>query len=158
MPMSDIEESPVQRFNASSITGDVLPVTAFKLDDVAFIVKESDHFPKFGRTITIPAHALLIKDGSNIAGAEGRLDSPRATVYVYQGQQRSISPSSQSLSTALNTIAGMGITPIPHNHIRISDMRSRGFVDGSGNVAFKVIHVSHGYGFLNMMYKLDPCH
>jgi hypothetical protein len=36
-------------------------------------------------------------------------------------------------------------------------MRAKGFVDASGNVAFKVVHVAHGYGHLNMVYTVQPC-
>lgn len=157
MPKSDVEQSPVQKFNASSIAGDLLPVTDFALDDVAFIVKESDQFQREGRTITIPDHALIIKDGLNPAGASGRIDSAQNTVYIYKGQRRTITSQKQNLADALNNIASMGISPIPHNQIKISQMREKGFIDANGDVAFKVVHVAHGHGFLRMKYTLQPC-
>ena len=156
-PVSDVEQSSVVRFHVSNIVGDLLPVSAFGLDDVAFIVKETDQFSKIGRTITIPDHALIIKDGNNAAGASGRIDSARNTTYIYKGQQRVISSQKQDLATALNTIGSMGIQPINHNQIKISEMREKGFIDANGIVAFKVVHVAHGHGYLNMTYTLQPC-
>jgi len=156
-PVSDVEESRVIRFNVSNIVGDLLPVSAFGLDDVAFIVKETDQFVKNGRTITIPDHALVIKDGNNVNGASGHIDSARNTTYIYKSQQRVISSQRQDLATALNNIASMGISPINHNQIKISEMREKGFIDASGDVAFKVIHVAHGHGYLSMTYTLQPC-
>lgn len=157
MPQSDVAWSPVQKFNVSEIAGDILPVTSFGLDDVAFIVKEADQFPANGRNIEIPEHALIIKDGNNAEGASGRIDAKGSTVYRYKGQQVTIGTNSQSLASALNQISGMGIQPINHNQIKISDMRAKGFVDASGNVAFKVVHVAHGFGHLNMVYTVQPC-
>jgi hypothetical protein len=157
MPQSDVAWSAVQRFNVSEIAGDTLPVTSFGLDDVAFIVKEADQFSANGRNIEIPEHALIIKDGNNAAGASGQIDAKGSTVYRYKGQQVTIGTSSQTLASALNKISGMGIQPINHNQIKISDMRAKGFVDASGNVAFKVVHVAHGYGHLNMVYTVQPC-
>lgn len=158
MPKIDIEESPVMRFNVAAIVGDVLPVSDFALDDVAFIVKETDQFPvKTTRTISIPDHALMIKDGNNPRGANGMIDSSRDTVYMFKGQSRTITRNKQDLATALNNISGMGISPINHNQIKISEMRDKGFVDGNGDVAFKVIHVSHGHGYIRMKYTLQPC-
>jgi hypothetical protein len=154
---ADVKESPVQRFHVSSISGDVLPVTEFSLDDVAFIVKETDQFAAIGRTINIPDHALIIKDGNNVHGASGAIDSEGLTSYNYRGQQVKINSASRDLAAALNTISAMGITPINHNEIKISDMREKGFIDAAGNVAFKVVHVAHGAGFINMKYTLQPC-
>jgi hypothetical protein len=157
MPQSDVAWSEVQKFNVSEIAGDILPVTAFGLDDVAFIVKETDQFAANGRNIEIPEHALIIKDGNNAAGASGRIDAKGNTVYRFKGQQVTIGTNSQSLASALNQISAMGIQPINHNQIKISEMRAKGFVDASGNVAFKVVHVAHGYGHLNMVYTVQPC-
>ena len=157
MPQSDVAWSAVQKFNVSEIAGDILPVTSFGLDDVAFIVKEADQFPANGRNIEIPEHALIIKDGNNAAGASGKIDAKGSTVYRYKGQQVTIGTNSQNLASALNQISAMGIQPINHNQIKISDMRAKGFVDASGNVAFKVVHVAHGFGHLNMVYTVQPC-
>lgn len=157
MPKSDVETSVLQRFNTADIAGDILPVTAFALDDVAFIVKESDNFPKNGRTITIPPHALIIKDGRLANGASGKIDSAGNTIYRYKDKSVTITSQKQNLADALNKIASMGITPINHNQIRISDLRARGFVDAGGNVTFKVVHVAHGHGFISMKYTLNPC-
>jgi hypothetical protein len=157
MPQSDVAWSAVQKFNVSEIAGDILPVKSFGLDDVAFIVKEADQFAANGRNIEIPEHALIIKDGNNVEGASGRIDAQGSTVYRYKGQQVTIGTNSQSLASALNQISAMGIQPINHNQIKISDMRAKGFVDASGNVAFKVVHVAHGFGHLKMIYTLQPC-
>jgi hypothetical protein len=157
MPQSDVSWSPVQRFHVSEVSGNILPVTNFGLDDVAFIVKETDKFAPNERDITIPDHAMIIKDGSNAAGASGQIDSKANTIYRYKGKAVTIETNSQSLASALNKIVGMGIQPINHNQIKISDMRARGFVDASGNVAFRVVHVAHGIGFINMTYTLQPC-
>ena len=157
MPQSDVAWSAVQRFNVSEIVGDILPVTSFGLDDVAFIVKETDQFAANGRDISIPEHALIIKDGNNAEGASGRIDAKGNTVYRYKGQAVNIGTNSQSLASALNQISNMGIQPINHNQIKISEMRAKGFVDANGNVAFKVVHVAHGFGFIRMDYTLQPC-
>lgn len=157
MPQMDVAESAVQKFNVSLIAGDILPVGRFGLDDVAFIVKESDVFQARGRDIRIPDHALIIKDGNNVNGASGSVDAKGPTVYRYKAGQVTIGTNQQSLASALNRIAGMGITPINHNQIKISDMRAKGFVDANGDVTFKVIHVAHGFGFLKMDYTLQPC-
>lgn len=157
MPQRDVDWSPVQRFNVSEVSGNTLPVTTFGLDDVAFIVKETDKFAPNGRDITIPDHAMIIKDGNNAAGASGQIDAKANTIYRYKGKAVTIGTNSQSLASALNKIAGMGIQPINHNQIKISDMRARGFVDASGNVAFRVVHVAHGIGFITMTYTLQPC-
>lgn len=157
MPKSDVEISALQRFNTADIAGDILPVTAFALDDVAFIVKESDNFAKIGRTITIPAHALIIKDGSLANGAAGKIDSAGNTIYRYNDKSVTITSQKQNLADALNKIGGMGITPINHNQIKISDLRARGFIDANGNVTFKVVHIAHGHGFISMKYTLKPC-
>lgn len=153
----DVSTSPVQRFNVSEISGDILPVSSFGLDDVAFIVKETDVFPSRGRVIDIPAHALVIKDGNHPNGASGYLDAKGVTYYRYKGQTVTIDTNKQYLHEALNRIAAMGIQPINHNQIKISDMKAKGFVDANGNVAFKVIHVTHGLGYLSMVYTLQPC-
>jgi len=157
LPQADILESQVIRFDSNAVVGNLLPVTSFGLDDVAFIVKETDQFTKNGRNINIPKHALLIKDGNNVNGAVGYIDSSVNTTYNFDGKSRTIGTAKQVLATALNTIAGMGITPLAHNQIKIADMRERGFIDAQGQVAFKLIHIAHGIGYINLELVVQPC-
>jgi hypothetical protein len=161
-PISDAAASEVVRITLDDIAGNVLPVTTFGLDDIAIIVKESvsvenlvdwDELTKT-RDIYIPEHALLVFNGNDPNYASGSVDSGATTNYHFY-DHTVVLPGGQSHS--LRNVYEMGVPLIAHNQVGLAELRDRGFVNDLGEVVFKVIHVSHGHGFVQLQFTLNPC-
>jgi hypothetical protein len=162
MPTSDVDESAVVRLELNKIKGDLLPVKSFDLDDIAILVKESDVLTSTSswspqsreRSIRIPQHAVMIYDGNNPNYASGSVDSGATTHYKFGSKVVTLAGGE---SHSLKDVYGMGVPLVAHNKVTISDLKARGFVDGSNRLVFKVFHVSHGWGNVNLRFELSPC-
>jgi hypothetical protein len=161
-PTTDVGQSAVLRIDRNDIGGDLLPIQDFVLDDIAMLVKENVQPAQIlqcgdcrrGRAINVPAHAIMVYDHKNPNYANGSLDSRADTTYNFNGRSVSL-PARQGRT--LRDVASLGIPLIPANAIKIEDMKRKGFVNAQGQIAFKVIHVSHRWGTVTMTFRLTPC-
>ena len=162
-PTSDVAESTVATFNLSSISGNYLPIKRFALDDIAFIVKPTTTIAQVlscvgscvgSRTINLPPEAILVYDVGDPNYADGSVDSGATTIYNFQGKAVSLPGGSKS---ALKDVYGLSNQLIPDDKVGIQDLKNKGFIDASGNVAFKMMHVAHGTGYLVMKFEVKPC-
>lgn len=157
LPQAEVMESNVARFDMSSMEGSVLPVSKFGLDDIAFLVKETDTIAAIasGRNITIPPYALLLYDGNNSNYAAGSVDSKLDTTYNFTGKPSVRIPGGSDMS--LQAVYNLGVPLIAHNKIKLDDLKAKGFVDSAGKIAFKLMHVAHGSGNVDLQLTLNPC-
>ena len=161
-PTADVAQSAILRIDRNDIGGDLLPIADFVLDDIAMLVKADVRLNDVlqcgncgsDRAISVPAHAILVYDHKNPNYAVGSLDSRANTTYYFAGRSVTL-PARQGRT--LRDVAGLGIPLIPANAIRIEDMKRKGFVNAQGQIAFKVIHVSHRWGTVTMTFRLQPC-
>ncbi|NDE15123.1 hypothetical protein EBZ80_09360 [bacterium] len=161
-PTADVAVSAVARIDRNEIGGDLLPIADFVLDDIAMLVKEDVQTAQVlqcgdcsrDRAIHVPAHAILVYDYKNPNYAEGSLDSKASTTYYFEGRSVNL-PGNQRKT--LRDVASLGIPLIAANAIRIEDMKRKGFINAQGQIAFKVIHVSHRWGTVSMTFRLQPC-
>jgi hypothetical protein len=162
VPTSDVASSGVIQLSLADIEGNVLPVSAFALDDIAIIVKESDSIANVlqasadakTRTIRIPAHAMMIYDGNNANFADGAVDSGSTTTYEFESSSVVLAGGN---SLSLKHVYEMGVPLIVHNMVSISELRNRGFVNDSNQVVFKVFLVAHGWGWVTLRFTVSPC-
>ena len=154
LPQSDVAMSEVKKFDFAQLEGNILPVSQFGLDDVVFIVKESDNFPAIGRNINLPAHAIMIYNAADPNFASGAVDSTAPTTYTFPGKPAVNVPPGKY---TLRYVYGLGAPLIAHNQIKLQDLKDKGFVDAAGKVAFKLMHVAHGIGSVGMTIIVKPC-
>lgn len=160
-PVVDILESTLVRIPLESISGDVLPITGFNLDDIAILVKEPVSAASMmsvtsnSRTFTIPAGSIFLYDATNANDfAEGQIDSKGATSYSYEGN-KAVIPAGQ-VKKLKDLYTDLKMPLVPHNGIKISELESKGFVVG-GELRFKFVHVAHGYGKLDLQIDVPKC-
>jgi uncharacterized protein (TIGR02217 family) len=156
-------ETITATFDLSMFQGDVLPVSAFALDDFSFIVQSdfdiNSAYSLDGSTriINLPSHALVVVDGNNPNLADGSIDDPLTTNYVFGGQTYSI-PGGETmpLSEAIQGVIDMGVLSQPHNAISLSQMAARGFISDN-IISFKIMHVNHGSGLVRLTIDVPQC-
>ncbi|MEY4630918.1 MAG: hypothetical protein RIQ81_1038 [Pseudomonadota bacterium] len=161
---ADLTQSSVATFNIDEIAGNLLPVSNFKLDDMAIIVPANVTLNSVlscgggdctrSRIITVPSVSMLVYNAADPKFASGSLDSHASTTYIF-GPKKVVLPGNQNRKRS--EVAALGIPGIAHNKITLKELKNRGFTDDQGNVAFKVLLVPHGSGFVEFMIKLAPC-
>ena len=157
-------ESPPVEMDLRLFQGDILPVSVFSVDDIVFMVKtdynvQANYSLNEGtREITLPPEALLLVDGNNPNLADGGLNHPKDTSFIF-GESSHRIPASESavpLADELMKLNGIGIPFQKHNEISISELSELGFIDRSF-LRFKIIHVAHGSGFFDMVISIPRC-
>lgn len=155
-------ETEVASFDVSSFSGDILPVGSFTLDDFAFVVKPdfivASSYSLIGstRTIVLPPEALVLVDGNNPNYASGSINHTLTTNYVFNNQTVSFSSASRPLSTAIQDLLNIGVPFQAHNSISLSQLQTLGFRTGN-TIAFKIMHVVHGAGFVSLNFSIPQC-
>ncbi len=159
---NDIRESQPIALDMSLVTGNVLPVKSFDLDDVAMIVKPEVQLRDIyfyntetkAREFTIPDDALMIYNANNAAYAYGRIDSKVTTIYKFSDRPDVSIPG--GTSQTLGDVYGLGAPLIGHNAISISKLDTFGYIK-NGVLKFKIVHIIHGTGFVTMKFGIDSC-
>lgn len=158
---SHIVETIVVKLPLADLEGSTLPIASFSLDDVAIIVKSSVTIASVlqsdatSRTITVPSDAFMIYDGNRPNDfAYGRLDSYGATYYKF-GDKTVDMPAGKSLSLK-QVYDGLGAPLVAHNKIEIADLIAKGFKVGD-NLEFKIFHVAHARGHVNIFFDIPVC-
>ena len=173
---SDVASSSVVKISVPDIVGDVLPISSFGQDDIAIIVKESVSISSvlaqagaagnWDRSITIPSDAVMIYDGKNASYAEGVVDYCGKTTYKFANKSpvdivttcNGTGEFTKVVNgSTLKAVYGLGVPLVAHNNIKISDLKSKGFVDSKGDIVFKVLHIAHGHGYVNLSFNLSKC-
>ena len=157
-------ESHIIEMDLRLFDGDVLPVNSFNLDDIAFMVyadydvDANYSFSNNTRNITVPPEALLLVDGNNPNLADGRVDHRSSdTRYIYKDQSHFMSRKRLlTTSDELMKLNGIGIPFQKHNEISISKLSELGFITND-ILRFKIIHVAHGWGYINMNMSIPVC-
>ena len=137
----------------SDIVGNIIPVSSFFLDDIAFIVK-ADYNILSGysfdgtRTITIPPDSFLFYyDESDplygLISAGGDFN----TDYVFNSQTYTFVPDPNvEVEFTLPIVQGilsLGVDLMPSNAISLSALQSKGYVT-NGVLNFKIMLIGHG--------------
>ena len=86
--------------------------------------------------------------------ASGAVDSTASTTYTFPGKPAVTVPAGKY---TLRYVYGLGAPLIAHNNIKLQDLKDKGFVDATGKVAFKLMHVAHGIGSVGMTIIVKPC-
>lgn len=160
-------ETSVASFDLSDYNGETLPVSNFVLDDVVFVVPSN--FNVSGcyslvnnvRILNLPSNALILYDGDNPNYADGGLNHPLQTNYVFNGQTYIVPAAPDGvpvtpLSTAILGFFAMGILGQPHNGIGLSALAARGYINNS-IVSFKLMHICHGGGEVTLIINVPQC-
>ena len=168
--VQDVAESGVIKIPLNATNGDFLPVTpnSFQLDDVGFLVKPASSAKvdwdsaATTRTITIPSEAVFLTGGTDPTWAQGCLNSQANTVYVFQNPAQQVSIAGMAhggeCSPPTKLAELLRVHLVAYDNISIQSLKSLGFLDASGeNIQFKIIHVAHGWGNLNLRFTLEPC-
>ena len=163
LPNDEPRETAVASFDISEYQGTFLPVSAFVLDDFAFIVKSDfdvqSSYSLVGttRTIALPPESLVVVDGNNPTYALGNVDDVLTTNYVFNGKTYSIpGGNSMPLSTAIIGVHQLGVPFQPHNQISLAQLQQLGFQNGS-IVSFKIMSVAHGWGKVTLDINVPQC-
>ena len=160
-PVKDVMESKTVKLELDAIEGNVLPVTSFELDDVAFLVKPNVSPASVltsangsSRTISIPKGAVLLYNGKDPDFASGSVDSKGDTTYKFDGKKVFL-PGGENVK--LKAVYQLGMPLIAHNAVKISKLKALGFENDKKELEFKIFHVSHGHGEVNMKFEIRPC-
>lgn len=155
--LTDAIEFPLEMFK-----GDILPVTEFALDDLAFIVGSDFVGSDFevnakGRVFPLPDNSLIIVDGNNPQFAVGKIDHKTTTTFRYRNKELIIPPLPHLFtSDVVKKFGALGMSYQPHNAISLKRLEELGYVKDN-SVKFKILHITHGLGNLTLKMSIPTC-
>jgi hypothetical protein len=161
-----IKESDIFELDISNSQGEAWPVSDFKVDDLAFMLKpdesiqlQTDRDPG-AVTFTLPEQAFAIADNT-LYGQSGWL-SPGADIRhekVYRQTGRDnwsvLVPSRVPTFLYLNDLKVQGLPVVALKDISKNLLRERGLLDSQGILRFKMATIVHGSGDLSIRFDFS---
>lgn len=148
------------------IEGDLLPITEFALDDFAFIIGANQtleqSFPS-SQTIQfeIPNEAIALSDLS--ANGQTGCIAP-SPIHVFWtkvfviGSKNVVAPFNSPTELVINSLIPQGMPVKRYNEIKLSDLKTSGYIDEDGFIRIKFAFIPSGYGATNIVIKVKDCH